>query len=472
MEELETLLQTLVTKETAILQMEKDVTGIEINVQEMNKNLKAVHKNAKSTEEEKSAAESAYATEQEKLKVALADLAKLEVDVVRLRRRKRELMETIKTEENLARRSDPIYDVPAGGGTNERSQMQGSIISQLPEFNGSFGSDAESFIKLIDRTKDQFSWASKATAQMVRSKLTGAARMFVDNQEKEMIPGIEDWDGVVPGGVNLRQMLLEKFALPVSAVAATNAIEDLKQENHETVDSFYERTRFAVDKLLFNVPKETLEEKTNYRRLFGTQVFIFFKAGLLLIYRTKIFSAAQAQIPTDARSLLEAARNAEREANPTKPKNLFPKAVHEIEIEKTSKEGDLSADGSQTSSISASVELEDLSRQLNAIQEQLKQRGRGRGGFPRRQFRGGRYRGFRGGRGGGQQNQRGGRGRGGFQRGKGRGRCFICDDESHWADKCPKRGQAAQGAQGDVWAVDDNQEDEEEFEDEDYYLNE
>ena len=35
-----------------------------------------------------------------------------------------------------------------------------------------------------------------------------------------------------------------------------------------------------------------------------------------------------------------------------------------------------------------------------------------------------------------------------------------------------KRGQAAQGAQGDVWAVDDNQEDEEEFEDEDYYLNE
>ena len=114
MEELETLLQTLVTKETAILQMEKDVTGIEINVQEMNKNLKAVHKNAKSTEEEKSAAESAYATEQEKLKVALADLAKLEVDVVRLRRRKRELMETIKTEENLARRSDPIYDVPAG----------------------------------------------------------------------------------------------------------------------------------------------------------------------------------------------------------------------------------------------------------------------------------------------------------------------------------------------------------------------
>ena len=61
-------------------------------------------------------------------------------------------------------------------------QMQGSIIGQLPEFSGSYVADAEAFVKLIDSTKDQHNWQSRQTTQMVRSKLTGQARLFVDNQ--------------------------------------------------------------------------------------------------------------------------------------------------------------------------------------------------------------------------------------------------------------------------------------------------
>ena len=82
MDELEKLLGDLVAKETEVLQKEKDVTGIEINVAELNKNLKAIHKNAKATAEEKQEAELQYAREQEKLKVELASLATLEVEVV------------------------------------------------------------------------------------------------------------------------------------------------------------------------------------------------------------------------------------------------------------------------------------------------------------------------------------------------------------------------------------------------------
>ena len=139
-----------------------------------------------------------------------------------------------------------------------------------------------------------------------------------------MLPGLDEGDGPVPGGQNLRQMILGKFSMPTTAAAATSAVEELKQETQETVDSFYERTRFAVDKLLFSVAKTTPEEKQMYQNLFQTQVYIFFKAGLLPNYRTKIFSAAGNQIPTTAVALLEAARNAEREENAGK-KLLLPK---------------------------------------------------------------------------------------------------------------------------------------------------
>ena len=474
MDELEKLLGDLVAKETEVLQKEKDIAGIEINVAELNKNLKAVHKNAKSTAEEKQEAELQYATEQEKLKVELASLATLEVDVVRMRRRKMQLLESIKTEEARNRTGDHVYDVPNRETTGD-GKMQGSIISQIPSFDGTFGSDAESFVKYIDRTKDQFSWQSKATAQMVRSKLTGAARLFVDNQEKELIIGIDEWDGAVPGGKNLREMLLGKFALPVSAVAATNAIEDLKQEANEAVDSFYERTRFAVDKLLFNVPKGTQDEKANFRRLFSTQVFIFFKAGLLQTYRSKIFSAAQTQIPTDALSLLEAARNAERETTTNKHRNITPKKLCEMEYGIKQEMEEVQEHVEEKDNKSPSVfgaSFQDISQQLDAIQAQLRGRGRGRGGPGRFRGRGYFNRGGRGGqgRGGGRGNPRGG-GRGGRGRGnpRGQGRCFICDEADHWADKCPKRGQGQgqnQEQPRNMWTVS------REEEDEDQYLNE
>ena len=420
---LEVVLQELLDAEQELIQRETETAGIDISVSALKTQMSNVNKNAKSTEEEKRAIQQQYKDEAEKLKIRLEADTQLEIKIIRLRQEKQRLLSKVKNE-------DEGYDVL---NPKPAPQMQGSVIGQLPEFSGSYGADAEAFVKLIDRTKDQQNWQSRQTAQMVRSKLTGQARLFVDNQEKEFIPGLDEWDNDVPNGQNLRQMLLAKFALPVSAIAATNAIEHLKQEPNEYVDSFYERVRYSVDKLLYNLPKSSPVEIGNYRQIFTTQVFIFFKAGLLPLYSTKIFSAAVP--PTNAHELLEAARNAEREVQGGR-KAITPKQLCELQYGETMEVHENKSQEEEKSKIS----LEDLQVQLNAIQQQQQQF---RGGQQRRPRGGRRFRGNPRGRGRGQALRRPGwRGRGiPFQRGRGqsaRGRCFNCGSSDHWIQECPE----------------------------------
>ena len=440
--DLTAVIRNLSKAERTLIAVETDISGLEISVNDLKNQMQRVNKSSKTSDEEKRAAQENYAAETEKLKEELRKQEALETEIFTLRKQKIDLLKAIKTEEDEARvAGGPTYEVLSPRDSN--SNMQGSVISQIPEYNGAFGAEAESFVKLIDRTKDQYNWLSKPTAYMVRTKLTGAARTFVDNQEKEMLTGIDEWDGDVLEGKNLKQMLLDKFAMPITAAAATTAVEELKQENQESVDSFYERTRFAVDKLLFNVARTTAEEKKTYQTLFQTQVYIFFKAGLLSTYRTKIFSAPQNLIPVTAVALLEAARNAEREINIGK-KNISPKAIFSAdnvnpEIAETSVSK--AADSGSNSTISgptrdSTLEVETLKLQVAELQKQFRGRGRGRGN----RGRGGR--GFNRGRGGNQMRRGypgGARGRG---IGRGRGRpdlgCFNCGQMGHWADACPE----------------------------------
>ena len=370
--DLTAIVRELAESERKLRDIEKDIVGIEIAVNDLKTKMQKINKAAKSTEDEKREAQEAYVQEHGKLQELLREQETMEIKVVDLRRQKLTHLAVIKTEEDEARANNNTYEVLAPRDTN----MQGSVINQIPEYNGTFGAEAESFVKLINRTKDQYNWQTRATAYMVRSKLTGAARIFIDNQEREMLPGLDEWDGPVPGGQNLRQMVLGKFSMPTTAAAATSAVEELKQETQETMDSFYERTRFAVDKLLFSVAKTTPEEKQMYQNLFQTQVYIFFKAGLLPNYRTKIFSAAGNQIPTTAVALLEAARNAEREVN-TGKKLLLPKEIFNIEgcnVDKHTDANNQTADaessisGTRTNSL---LDVSTLKLQIEELQRQF-----------------------------------------------------------------------------------------------------
>ena len=227
-------MRELAESERKLRDIEKDIVGIEIAVNDLKTKMQKINKAAKSTEDEKREAQEAYVQEHGKLQELLREQETMEIKVVDLRRQKLTRLAVIKTEEDEARANNNTYEVLAPRDTN----MQGSVINQIPEYNGTFGAEAESFVKLINRTKDQYNWQSRPTAYMVRSKLTGAARIFIDNQEREMLPGLDEWDGPVLGGQNLRQMVLGKISMPTTAAAATSAVEELKQETQETMDSF------------------------------------------------------------------------------------------------------------------------------------------------------------------------------------------------------------------------------------------
>ena len=223
MEEFRRNLQSLVERETAMMDLETRILQLEADV----KTAKTRVRDAK-TELNRQEQTAALTDLQERLKAALTEQTKEEDEIVRLRQARKAFLARLKAEENETKRDggdgDNLYDIP----TNAKSTvMQGSSVSAIPEYSGVFGSDAEAFVKLVDRAKDQYKWESRATALMVRSKLTGAARLFVDNQEKELLPGIDNWDEDIAGGHNLRTQLLSKFTIPTSAVAETNAIEDL-----------------------------------------------------------------------------------------------------------------------------------------------------------------------------------------------------------------------------------------------------
>lgn len=262
----------------------------------------------------------------ERAKELRKETRRYEIEVVRKELEKSELLKKIKREDN----SGPP---DASTGAISRNQIpNGTQIAGIPQYNGQHGPAAEAWIAIIDRSQNQFAWSDSTTANIARSKLTGKARLFIDNQEKALVKGIDTWNITKDGNKPLREQLKHHFTIPVSAFAATNAVENLKQTPSELVDDYYERCRYAIDKLLFSFPRTTEKEKDTYRTHFDLQLFIFMKSGLLTKFTERIFSTTNANTPKTSEELLQAARNAERELGRTQ---IFStKDLYSVEVEK------------------------------------------------------------------------------------------------------------------------------------------
>lgn len=328
----------------------------------------------------------------------------------------------------------PPPALPPGG--HLAGSVQGGQIAAIPSFDGSTGaSEAEKWVRMIDRFQANFGWTSKQTAHVVRNKLTGQAQLFVDNQDDEFKKGTDNWN---EGKDNLRTMLMNKFSEALSATTSSHAIDDLQQGPHEQVDPFYERVRYAVNKFLFDFKRTTATERTQYTRTYSRLVYNFFKAGIYSQYRQRIFTAA-ATIPKTHEDLLQAARTVELEAGKSK-RDEIPKKIASISTNEEEATPEVDAASEPDGFANMQKELDEIKRRLPKAGGA---KGPGRGGWRNR----GRGRGFWRGR--GWPNRA--RGRGGFQRrggfrpggparggGPGAGdECHNCGEKGHWIRDCP-----------------------------------
>ena len=247
---------------------------------------------------------------------------------------------------------------------------QGSQIAHIPTFKGDFGPKAENWLRIIDRSQNQYSWTDLQTALIARSKLEEKAQLFVDNQEKEMVKGINSWNDTTQDFEPLRVQLENTFTIPSSASAASTAIQDLKQGS-DSVQMFYEKCRYAVDKFLYRIPKETEPEKENYKMNFQHNLWIFFRGGLSRKYTEIIFSAMNKNQPQTAEQLLKVARASELEMNKAKlysvddlySKHSNFKNINEVSMEKDNPQ-------EQDSNPKEQVTMGKLLEGINAIRKQ------------------------------------------------------------------------------------------------------
>lgn len=423
LEDLQSVINDIKRSKQAIQLLQTKRLGLEVSITALSKQVKDAE-----SDEDSAAKQALFKAEQQKLTDLDEELADQEMFLATSLSNKRELENKISDDSPTPRPapSDPSMNV-----------VQGGQIAAIPTFDGVSAAEAEKWIRMVDRYKQNFGWTSKQTAATVRNKLTGEASLFVDNNEDEGVGNCQEWDEHANG---LRAMLLAKFGLTLSATTTSHALDDLQQGPTEMVDPFYERVRYAVTKFLTGFGRRTVAEKASYSNTYGRLVYNFFKAGIYASYRQRIFSAAAASHPPTHADLLAAARGVELEAGKSK-KDVIPKAVSAMEVteDKPLAESHLKDEDMVTTDDSPSkAGMEEMKKELDEIKRRLPPPNRGRGR--------GRGRRGRGGRRGGWQRWRGG---GGFRPGPPQEGCHNCGAMDHWVRECPKpRGSPFQRGAG------------------------
>ena len=311
------------------------------------------------------------------------------------------------------------------------NMAQGGQLASLPEFDGTNKEAIETFCSAIDRARENFGWNDAVTARSAQAKLKGSAAFWLESQKVGLEKEYNIWDAGDDDDVKLKVALIRRYRGEVTTFEASEAVQNLKQKEKESVYDFYDRVVWSVDRK--NTATFTAEEKQNagYRNGRNADIYMFFCNGLNDKVRTLATSGQDP--PTTHDALLQAALKAE--------KNIEKKKlVAAVEV-------DTQADkGEEEKKDEDKISLEELKKEIAALKAVKQQgnltcyrcgkaghfardctdqgnRGRGRGG--RRGWRGqGRGYGNQGGwqrgwpRGGWRGGQRGGnRGRGGQGRG-------------------------------------------------------
>ena len=147
---------------------------------------------------------------------------------------------------------------------------------------------------------EAFGWEAAKAARIAEAKMKGKAARWLRGQRSLGVK-YEDWPAV-------RTAMLDRFKALTSEVAATHAIHDLKQGQHESVDEFFDRVVLALDQKnhrVTNATRATQEWKDQVK----IDLYTFFGAGLRKVIRDAKVSSPSP--PLNAQDLLKAARYVE-----------------------------------------------------------------------------------------------------------------------------------------------------------------
>ena len=167
------------------------------------------------------------------------------------------------------------------------NEISGAQLNALPEFDGK--GDVEAWVRVIDNARTQFNLNQNATRAAAIFKLSGDASRWYRGRQ---LCGVEytHWDSDDANAVNLRPALLTRFGPDVNAIAATNAVANLKQGANESIDQFHDRVLLAMDKKNHTY---TAAQKAAaaYQQHFQADAFTFFCAGIHESIRQEIMGA-------------------------------------------------------------------------------------------------------------------------------------------------------------------------------------
>ena len=152
-----------------------------------------------------------------------------------------------------------------------RMAVQGGQLNTLVSYSGEEGIEVEAWIQAVETAKSTFEWTNAQTAGAAKSKLTGAAQLWL-LCETEDGTAFDQWP-------DLKTAIKSRFTMAINEQIASNAIAELKQKEDESVASFYDRCRRAVQKKNYSVTDAT-KQTDPYKNQVKVDVLLFFLAGL------------------------------------------------------------------------------------------------------------------------------------------------------------------------------------------------
>ena len=185
-------------------------------------------------------------------------------------------------------------------GTNS---VSGSQLNTIPIFKGDRAhEDIELWIDQVERAARRCGWSDQATAAAALTRMEDGAAQWIRASEKRG-KNLDDWP-------TLKAALMLDFAEPLNNLAAARAVINLQQKVKEDVQTFFDRVVLAVDRKNFNYT-EAEKQLPEYRSAQEKDIYMFFAAGLREEFRDRALAGTSP--PTDADSLLAAAKNIEKE---------------------------------------------------------------------------------------------------------------------------------------------------------------